>query len=93
MLPDCGPLAGLCSETTFYFRKIIADGWRTGLWGGSRARRNPAYAFDALYAGLGITPEIWTVATVHLEIVKPEVPSCRDSPINLHGFAVIPACS
>lgn len=43
----------------FSFRKLIADGRAAGLWGGSRAIRNPAYALDSLYEGLGITPEIY----------------------------------
>jgi len=35
----------------FSFRKLLAAGRAEGLWGGTRAMRNTAYALDALYAG------------------------------------------
>jgi hypothetical protein len=43
----------------FPFGKLVADGRAAGLWGGSRAIRHPAYAFDDLYESFGITPEIY----------------------------------
>jgi hypothetical protein len=46
----------------FSFRKLLAQGRSAGLWGGTRPVRNPAYALDSLYAGLGLTPAIYAVA-------------------------------
>jgi hypothetical protein len=43
---------------SFQFRKLIAEGRAAGLWGGTRAISNSAYAMDRLYAGLGLTPKI-----------------------------------
>jgi len=45
----------------FALRKLIADGRAAGLWGGSRAIRGVAQAFDALYARLGLTPSVQSV--------------------------------
>lgn len=45
----------------FPFRKLMAAGRAAGLWGGTRAIRNPAYALDALYASLGLTPSIQAI--------------------------------
>ncbi len=48
----------------FQFRKLMAAGRNAGLWGGTRAIRSPLYALDTLYAGLGITPEIYVPQVV-----------------------------
>jgi hypothetical protein len=44
------------------FSKIVTDGRGAGLWGGSRQIRNPGYALNNLYSGLGITPMIYVPA-------------------------------
>ncbi|NNF98043.1 MAG: hypothetical protein HKM93_01570 [Desulfobacteraceae bacterium] len=46
------------------FRRLLAAGRSDGLWGGTRAIRNPFYAIDALYAGLGLTPSIAAVSQI-----------------------------
>ncbi len=40
------------------FRKLVATGRAAGLWGGSRAIRDPLIALDSLYSGLGLMPAI-----------------------------------
>ncbi len=45
-------------QNDFPFRKLMGDARAEGLWGGSRAIRNPFLALDSLYAGLGLTPAI-----------------------------------
>jgi hypothetical protein len=51
----------------FALRKLIADGRAAGLWGGTRAIRNPAVALDSLYEGLGIVPEIYAVSSQSID--------------------------
>ena len=45
----------------FSFRELLADGRAAGLWGGNREICYPPYALDALYEGLGITPDIYAM--------------------------------
>lgn len=51
----------------FPFRKLLAAGRTAGLWGGTRPIRNPAFALDSLYAGLGLTPAIYASSAYDID--------------------------
>ncbi|PWK52813.1 hypothetical protein [Pleionea mediterranea] len=47
----------------FKLRKLIAMGRADGLWGGSKQIRNPGLALDTLYNDLGLTADLYLLAS------------------------------
>lgn len=51
----------------FPLRKLLADANHAGVWPSGRALLNCAQAMDALYASLGLAPEIYLITTVEID--------------------------
>lgn len=51
-------------RSDFAFRKLVAAGRGAGLWGGSRAIKQPLLALDALFAGVSLHPAVAAIGQI-----------------------------